>query len=153
MRAVKFLFFSLMCLMAVTGQAQDYVDLGLPSGTKWKSTNEKGFYSYGDAIGTFGSSLPSQEQWMELRNECDWTWSRKGYKVVGPNGNYIVLPAAGYRDCNGDVDYVGSYGYYWSSTPYDSDYAWGLYFRSGDHGMDNGHRCYGRSVRLVAPRP
>ena len=28
-----------------------------------------------------------------------------------------VLPAAGYRNCNGDVNNVGSNGNYWSSTP------------------------------------
>ena len=27
-----------------------YVDLGLPSGTKWKSDNESGFYDYDEAI-------------------------------------------------------------------------------------------------------
>ena len=149
MKAIKLLFFSLMCLTAMNLNAQSYVDLGLSSGTKWKSANEKGFYSYGEAISTFGNSVPSQEQWMELRNECDWTWSGMGYKVVGPNGNSIVLPAAGIRDCGGDVSDVGAYGDYWSSTPLDSEYAWYLGFGSSGVGMDVDGRCFGRSVRLV----
>ena len=89
-----------------------WVDLGLPSGTLWKNSNENGFYSYDDAIAKFGSRLPTKEQLDELIDKCKWTWksSKKGYIVVGPNGNSIFLPAAGYRGCDGDVIGVGSYG-------------------------------------------
>lgn len=149
MKAIKLLFFSILCLMAFTMNAQSYVDLGLSSGTKWKSANEKGFYSYSSAMSNFGGNLPSQEQWMELRNECEWTWSGMGYKVVGPNGNFISLSAAGYRDCDGTVYDVGSIGYYWLSTPNGSDDAWYLYFYSSKVGMGDDNRCNGLSVRLV----
>ena len=141
-----------------SGVASDvmYVDLGLPSGTKWKISNEENvadaeydFFSYNDAVSKFGNSLPTKYQFEELKNECQWTWNGSGYIVTGPNGNYIVLPAAGCRGCSGGVNLVGSYGDYWSSTPRDSDYAWGLGFYSGCVGMDNCSRCYGRSVRLV----
>ena len=60
-----------------------------------------------------------------------------------------MLPAAGYRYCYGDVGYVGKGGYYWLSTPYDSDNAWALYFDSSEVDVDDGSRCCGRSVRLV----
>ena len=149
MKTIKLLFFSILCLMAFTMNAQSYVDLGLSSGTKWKSANEKGFYSYSSAMSNFGGNLPSQEQWMELRNECEWTWSGMGYKVVGPNGNFISLPAAGRRDCDGDVYDVGSYGCYWSSMPNGSDGAWNLFFDSSKVRMYNSYRCNGLSVRLV----
>lgn len=86
---------------------------------------------------------------MELVNECVWTWTGMGYKVVGPNGKNISLPAAGYRRCDGSVGHVGSDGGYWSSTPKDSNRAWYLYFGSGSVGMDDHDRCYGYSVRLV----
>lgn len=145
----KVFFLSLMCFMAIAMNAQKYVDLGLSSGTKWKSANEKGFYSYDLAIRNFGSSLPTQEQWMELKNECEWTWTGMGYKVVGSNGNHISLPVVGSRHCNGNVLNVGSYGDYWSSTPIDSDDAWYLHFSSGRVYMSNLNRCYGQSVRLV----
>ncbi len=43
-----------------------YVDLGLPSGTKWKSVNEagdeNGFYTYDEAIKAFGNKLPTKKQ-------------------------------------------------------------------------------------------
>lgn len=127
-----------------------YVDLGLPSGTLWKDQNEAGgFYSYDQAMAKFGSSLPTKEQLEELKNSCRWTWNGNGYKVEGPSGESIVLPAAGYRLCAGSVGSVGSYGYYWSSTPNGSEDAWYLYFRSGLVGMNYGSRCDGLSVRLV----
>ena len=126
-----------------------YVDLGLSSGTYWKETNESGFYNYDNAVSKFGNKLPTKEQLEELKNECEWTWLGNGYKVTGPNGESITLPAAGFRGCSGGVYYVGTYGYYWSSTPGGSDYAWYLDFDSSEVNMDNYRRCNGLSVRLV----
>ena len=126
-----------------------YTDLGLPSGTLWKDKNQSGFYSYDEAVRTFGGKLPTKEQWEELKAFCEWTWTGNGYKVTGENGNSIVLPAAGYRDCSGGVYGVGSYGRYWSPTPSGSGNAWYLSFGSGAVNMGSGNRCYGRSLRLV----
>lgn len=155
-----------ICLMAVSAMAQDqnvnvvvigggsssssgdYVDLGLPSGTLWKRQNESGLYTYEQAINRFGSKLPERHHFVELKNECTWIWMEDyGYKVVGPNGNSITFPAAGFR--NGGVYGVGTGGYYWSSTPDDSDHAWYLYFTSSGVDMRGGDRCLGLSVRLV----
>ena len=103
----------------------DYVDLGLSSGTKWKALNEynpndaNGFYTYEEATSLFGKNLPTKVQWMELINECKWTWSGMGYKVVGANGNSITIPAEGFR-YNSEFDGEGQVGYYWSSTAIDS---------------------------------
>ena len=74
----------------------------------------------------------------------------EGYKVTGPNGNSIFLPAAGDRFGSSLFD-AGSYGYYWSSTPYESDdfYAYYLYFNSDKHGVYGYGRNLGRSVRPV----
>ena len=128
------------------------VDLGLPSVTLWYAKNEGGDhtrYTYDEAISNFGSKLPTKEQLQELRDKCTWTWTGSGYKVVGPNGNSIYLPAAGYHDCSGGVDLVGSSGDYRSSTPYSSDSAYRLFFNSGDVHVYIGSRCSGGSVRLV----
>ena len=108
----KILFFSLICLMALTVNAQ-WVDLGLPSGILWKNKNEEGgFYTYDQAVSRFGDKLPTKEQFEELKSQCRWTWTGSGYKVVGPSGESIVLPAAGYRGCDADVYHVGSSGSY-----------------------------------------
>jgi hypothetical protein len=139
----------LICLLAVSAMAQDYVDLGLPSGTLWKRQNESGFYTYEQAINRFGNKLPERHHFVELKNECTWIWIDDfGYKVVGPNGNSIMLPAAGYRYYDGSVSYVGTYGNYWSSTPSDSDRAWVLDFSSSGVYLSN-FRSLGLSVRLV----
>ncbi len=131
-------------------KAQGLVDLGLPSGALWKDKNEEGgFYTYEQAVNKFGNRLPTKEQLEELKNSCRWTWTGSGYRVTGPNGNSIVLPAAGYRHCDGSVYSVGSIGCYWSSPPDDSDIAWYLYFTSGRVLMNGFFRCEGRSVRLV----
>ena len=152
MKTIKLLCFSLLCLMAFSLNAQ-YVDLGLPSGTKWKSVNETGgtdgFYTYDEAVAAFGSRLPTKEQWEELINECTWSWTGSGYKVTGQNGQSITLPAKGSRDYTGDVYGVGVFGDYWSSTLGGSGYARDLYLNSDNHSMDNHYSCWGLSVRLV----
>jgi hypothetical protein len=141
---------SILLPCSVSVFAQSYVDLGLPSGTLWKSKNEKGiYYTYDEAVSQFGDKLPTREQLEELKNECEWTWTGSGYKVTGPNGESITLPAAGIRNCYGDVRYVGTDGSYWSSTPYDSDYAWDLSFASSKLQMCYSARCLRQSVRLV----
>ena len=126
-----------------------YTDLGLPSGTKWNNFNATGFYTYDEAVSKFGNRLPTKEQWEEIKAECQWTWNGSGYKVTGPNGNSIVLPASGFRNGDGSVDDVGSYGFYWSSTPKDSDGAWYLSFDSVGVEVNGNYRCGGLSVRLV----
>jgi len=45
--------------------------------------------------------LPTKEEAQELLDNCTWTWVLEngvnGYRVMGSNGNYIFLPAAGFR--------------------------------------------------------
>ena len=135
------------------GTTAEYVDLGLPSGTKWNSANEtggyNGFYTFDEADSTFGDKLPTKEQFEELKENCTWVWQDNGgYKVTGQNGNSIVLPASGYRSCDGNVGNVGN-GRYWSSTPHDSESAWYLNFYSSEVYVNINIRCNGQSVRLV----
>lgn len=128
---------------------QGYVDLGLPSGTLWKDKNEAGgFYTYDQAVSKFSNQLPTYKQWVELIDSCQWTWTGTGYIVSGPNGNSIVLPAEGFRNCYGDEGFAG-YGYYWSSILYSSEVPWRLYFSSREVSMNGDYRCSGHSVRLV----
>lgn len=133
-------------------QLAGYVDLGLPSGTLWKDSNEDGYYAYDEAVRKFGSRLPTKAQFEELKNKCTWTWMGNGYKITGPNGNSITFPATGIRGYTGDVVDVGKNGSYWSSTPYDSEFAWNLIFNSEVMGVDFYYRSLeqsGQSVRLV----
>ena len=174
----KLRFFSMVCLLALVigslagcqqeengtnngnnsgndGSTQTgYVDLDLPSGTKWKASNEtgneSGYYTFDEAVTAFGDKLPSKEQLEELRVHCTWEWQYNvGYKVTGQNGNYITLPAAGRLHSDGNVSDVGYFGNYWSSTPYDSQFAWYINFSSSSVGWDADERYFKQSVRLV----
>lgn len=108
------------------------------------------------ATATWGGPwrMPTSTQISELINSCSWTWTTQngvaGYKVTGPNGNSIFIPAAGYR-FGETLDYAGSDGYYWSATLLssnaDSD---GLGFDSGYHSLNYGSRYYGLTVRPVS---
>lgn len=131
---------------------KEWVDLGLRSGTLWKSANEEGFYTYEQAMGKFGNHLPTQKQLAELATECTWEWHDNGYVVTGPSGKYIFLPASGYCYCNGDVYDVGTDGEYWSSTPEVTVNAMRLFFNRYGKGMGYNYQCRGRSVRLVSNR-
>ena len=99
--------------------------------------------------------MPTLDEQKELLNKCTWTWTTQngvnGYKVTGPNGNSIFLPAAGYRYGSGAY-HRGSYGYYWSSSLYSngSYYAFYLYFYSGNHYWYYYSRFNGHSVRPVS---
>ena len=102
--------------------------------------------------------MPTKEEFEELQNECSWQWTTvngiNGYRVTGPSGNSIFLPAAGYRYGTTE-DYQGKRGntaYYWTSTKYATNKAYNLQFnKSYIVGVDaNGHNGYdGHSVRPV----
>lgn len=178
-----------------------YVDLGLPSGTKWAACNvganspiEYGnYYAWGEtftkssygydnstsyeknlgeiagvpdydpALAAWGSGwrLPTAQELQELVDMCVWRWRsyftrqgpRYGYEVIGPNGNSIFLPAAGYR-YESSLKYGGAAGYYWSSSPSDGRlsflrYAYCLFFNRSGYELSGYSRVCGRSVRPV----
>ena len=66
-----------------------------------------------------------------------------------PDG-VVFLPAAGGRRDGSNVNNVGDYGYYWSSTALDKIHAYIVRFNSGDVRPDYSDDCYyGFSVRLI----
>ncbi len=140
-------------------ESGQFVDLGLPSGTKWARSDSYDFISYANAYYRFGNQLPTKEQFEELVSQCKWRWKTvvhgmstegSGYEVIGPNGNSIFLVANGYRDSWSDViSDVGVYGHYRSSTPYSSEYSWGISIRPNSYEVTYASREAGYSVRLV----
>ena len=194
-------------------ETREWVDLGLPSGTKWatcnvgafspegfgdyfawgetepKSTYDWSTYKWCDGsirtmtkyctqskYGTVDNKtvldpeddvahvklggnwrMPTDAEWKELMDNCVWTWTTQddinGYKITSKsNGNYIFLPASGYREGSSFFD-VGTSGYYWSASLRKSSTksAWHVYFFPVDiYGYD-GDRSYGLSVRPVCP--
>lgn len=81
--------------------------------------------------------IPTRQEMDELVNRCQWQWGTvkgvNGYKITGPNGNAIFLPAAGYcqeTEVRGKPDVGG----YWTSTPAaDNNMACRLYISSDRH--------------------
>ena len=136
----------------VPEQQEEYVDLGLPSGTLWKTSNEvnpddeHGFYSYDEAMSKFGAQMPSDTKWRELINNCTWQQKGNGYEVSG-NGKKIFLPA------EGKVDKYGSFktgGFYWSSDkPSGTVYILEFYPPQAPRVLDSGKDGDRMSVRLV----
>ncbi|MCQ2254327.1 MAG: hypothetical protein MJZ29_02435 [Bacteroidaceae bacterium] len=110
------------------------------------------------AVANWGGSwrMPTKAEQDELRTNCTWTWTTQsgvnGYKVTSKtNGNSIFLPAAGYR-YDISLDYVGSRGYYWSSSLSTSSSSDACYLRFDSDYVDRyGSRGDGQSVRAVCP--
>ena len=121
--------------------------------------------------GTVGSltwQMPTSAMLTNLKNNYKWEKvgdfnkksSYSGYNVylkkssVGATYDastdvHLFLPAAGCNTGNG-VSNQGSYGSYWSSSPYNSqNNAYRLYFFRGSQGVDYDNRTYGSSVRAV----
>ena len=98
--------------------------------------------------------MPTDAEMIELREKCTWTWITQngvnGYKVVGPNGNFIFLPAAGFMYYSSLYN-AGLGGYYWSSSLRTSNpsNAYCVYFISGSVSSGSYDRYYGQSVRPV----
>ena len=70
---------------------------------------------------------PRMADMDELLNRCQWTFvspggTPPGYLVIGPNGNRIFLPLAGFRY---EYDYyeLGQKGLYWVTVPCDEKQA------------------------------
>ena len=99
--------------------------------------------------------MPTAAEWEELRRECTWTWSNKGYKVTSDiNGKSIFLPAAGTMNESTHSN-QSEYGWYRSSSldTYDPRYNNGMVFMyfNGYGGSGSSKRYQGCSVRPVHP--
>ena len=191
--------------------SRTWVDLGLPSGTKWATCNVGAdspesfgkYFAWGETtpksnydwstyrwcngsdttltkycdVSEYGNNgfsdnlsklettddvvktyygnnwrMPTADEMKELVNNCTIEMTTEngieGRKFIGPNGNFIFLPAAGCRSRN-DLNSGG--GFYWSSSLVKDvpNSAWRLRFGSLSCNMDNGVRFYGFSVRPV----
>lgn len=98
--------------------------------------------------------MPTDNEWKELKDNCTWTWSTQnsvnGILVTASNGNSIFLPVAGFMSNTG-VNYVGQYGYYWSSNLYSDNprKARSVFFDSSLFNQDANDRYGAFSVRPV----
>ena len=82
-----------------------FVDLGLPSGTLCANNfmrDEEGDILYMPYQKAKGLSIPTIEQWEELKEHCSFIGPYDGnmrighFVCIGPNGNYIIFSFTGY---------------------------------------------------------
>ena len=89
--------------------------------------------------------------WGTINGTSAWgtTCTTAGWEALEAAG-CVFLPAASYRDGT-SVYNVRTCGFYWSSSAYSANYAYGLYFYSGSVGPQEINGRYdGCSVRLVS---
>ena len=141
-----------------------FVDLGLPSGTKWSSDymkdgDNKEYLPYGRAQSL---SIPTKEQWEELCDICKWEYSiNNAYNLfearcVGPNGNALKFDWTGKRD----IDTLSAFYevFFWINDDIDGNdkYAAHIYNAGKANnlkiGVKNTEKCfsgYKLPIRLV----
>ena len=133
----KTLFFTLMCLLALSASAQKFVDLGLPSGTLWKDKDQPGLLEFYNAVEMYGNKLPTEAELQELKEYCEWEWYSEykygicwtaQYIVTGPNGNQIIFECNGYEGWSSyKEDWIlhehNEYGHFWGA-----DKVWNSYY-------------------------
>lgn len=149
----------------------DYYAWGETAVAQWNNYSEENCKSYGVGAGDISGDgrydvarvkwggtwrMPTRAEFDELQEECEWEWTTQkdiyGYKVTGPNGNTIFLPAAGMREGSTLNDEGTEGSDYWSATPFDDDnrYASCGYPMNEDHDWNVVYRYYGLPVRAVA---
>jgi hypothetical protein len=105
----------------------------VPTGNLW--------YYFGGNANPTGSNSRSDSNWDSTNKGKTWTL----------NGASIYFPAAGYRyRSSGSLGLVGSYGFYWSATPFSANLGRYLDVYSGNWDWNYAYRANGFSVRPVA---
>lgn len=99
--------------------------------------------------------MPTADEWETLKSKCTWEWvtykNVDGYKITGPNGNSIFLPAAGCRwMSDGGIGYVGVQGFYRIGTQAEiGDYVDHFLLTSDKYYSNTSPREWGCSIRPV----
>ncbi|MBO4984208.1 MAG: BACON domain-containing protein [Bacteroides sp.] len=124
-----------------------YKDIGTNiSRTKYDAA----FYHWGD-----NWRMPTKAECDELLKKCEWQWTQvnrvNGYRVTGPNGKQIFLPAWGYQANSYDSSPENKYINLWTgevNAPHDKS---AIYFGGDSSGKWTGYliRCWGLNIRPV----
>ncbi len=98
--------------------------------------------------------IPTKAEVEELRVRCSWYWStfrgHRGYKVYGPNGRFIFIPASGYR-VGTSLQLLEEFGSFWSTVVNDySSSAYCLWFNNSSQACGWYPGYYGLSIRPVS---
>ncbi|MBQ6772115.1 MAG: leucine-rich repeat protein, partial [Bacteroidales bacterium] len=135
--------------------------------TKYNATDSLTILEPGDDAATMLydniSHTPTKEEWQELLDNCTSSWTTlngvEGRQFIGPSGDSIFLPAAGFR-AESTLSQSSVVGAYHSSSIVSEDPSayysyydgWVFYFHPYAYYMnDYCQRSVGRSVRAVRP--
>lgn len=105
--------------------------------------------------------MPTLEQMKELKEKCRWNWvssingsGTAGYKVTGPNGKFIYIPAAGERIYRHHNE-INTHCNLWTKNLIEEDnqyaHAFCAYYWNNEYAQFfcSGERTIGYSVRPV----
>jgi len=127
-------------------------DYSTPEGDTWKKSNDP------SPVGWRVPALDDVKKLLDTEKVInEWTKINdvSGIKFTDKtSGKSIFLPAVGWRySGDGELNYVGSYGYYWSCTQNESHDNCAHYLNCGNRGAEWGYldsKSFGLSVRPVA---
>jgi len=124
------------------------------------------WYAVNDSRGLapVGYHIPTDAEWSTLTDTClegeliaggkmkstgTSLWNDPNTEATNSSG-FTGLPG-GFRDINGTFYYIGLIGYWWSSTEFDTTFAWyrPLYYNDGYAFRPNSSKKWGMSVRLI----
>ena len=124
----------------------EYIDIG----------NEISGTEYDAAHVNLGGDwrMPTKEEMQELINKCTWEWMQingiNGYKVIGPSGKSIFLPAAGAMS---SLHYGLHYSFYiWTGSRLSAlrpNYLYGVSYQYGITPFSNNVIDHGFTIRPV----
>ena len=99
--------------------------------------------------------IPTSEEQTELVTMCEWTWDNQedvnGFRVTGPNGNSIFLPASGIKSRGAITGRGNTTNYRSSSVGPSNNYIFSIRM-TPDHNVECGDqisRDYGMPIRAV----
>ncbi len=122
--------------------------------TSWKSiTDQAGsaVWETANNVCPEGYRIPTDAEIQRLLSSVSQWTTLNGIngRSFGSDGNFVFLPAAGYRyDYDGTLSLAGTSGGYWSSSRNERG-ACSMYFGSSGAGRYCDYRIYGQSVRCV----
>ena len=102
--------------------------------------------------------LPTSDEYSTLFNHAyswghsgDWSWSSSPAAAVHSSSGLTFLATGSRSYMYGQLKDVGSFGCYWSSSPFDAPHAFPLYFSSIDLQPNNYNyeRSFGFPIRCV----
>ncbi|MBR0309830.1 MAG: hypothetical protein IJQ97_02985 [Paludibacteraceae bacterium] len=78
MKQFVLVLFLMVAGAAVAQSNGGYVDLGLPSGTQWKTSNQSEYLTFDETVEKYGNQFPTKAQFEELLTLCEEVWVGNG---------------------------------------------------------------------------